>query len=382
MAVHFKYSRDFIVGGPPAAQVTPSFQLREYARQDGTVHIHRELVGSVQVLRDAVGMPLKIVSVAPADGLGDGLEGRFVWVTAGDVAEVSKSAGRLAQEGHFRQVEARGERIYLEMPDPEALPALRPEVAVANALRVTAAFETSGDPFQQVTGNFDGAGLSFGPLQVNLKTGTLQELFSRFAARNGAALQACFGGLWDEWQAMLKLPSRARQVAWADGLSRGGRRTDFDPAWKAALQAVGRTPDFYTETLAYAYDVYGRKLIAALSWLHGLTPLRIDNFRCLAALYDLCVQQGSLDDKAREAIRARVAREQPADQLQLCRIAVEERGKTASPAWRADCVSRRVGILEREPVAVSLNGKSAERENPQFYLLRNAPVSRIEQYLL
>jgi hypothetical protein len=45
-------------------------------------------------------------------------------------------------------------------------------------------------------------------------------------------------------------------------------------------------------------------------------------------------------------------------------------------------VSRRLCILEREPVAVNLNGQSAERENPQLYLLRNAPVSRIEQYLL
>ena len=72
MAVRFKYSRDFIVGGPGTAPLTPSFQLREYARPDGTVLIHRELVGSVQVLRDAVGMPLKVVSVAAADGLGAG----------------------------------------------------------------------------------------------------------------------------------------------------------------------------------------------------------------------------------------------------------------------------------------------------------------------
>lgn len=381
MPARFKYARDFIIGGPGAAQLTPSFQLREYARHDGTIYIHRELAGAIQVLRDAVGMPLQIDSVLPAEGLGAGLEGRFVWVTAARLAEVQKSASRLAQEGHFRQVELRGERLYLEMPDPAALPALRPELAIANALRVTAAFETSGDPFQQVTGNFDGAGLSFGPLQVNLKTGTLQELFRRFEARNGPALQACFGGLWPEWQAMLRLPSRARQIAWADALSRGGRKTDFDPAWKAALQAVGRTPDFYAETLAYAYDVYGRKLIAALSWLHGLKPIRIDNLRCLASLYDLCVQQGSLD-KARDAIRARVERERPADQFALTRIAVEERGKTALPEWRADCVSRRLCILEREPVVVSLNGKSAERDNPQLYLLRNAPVSRIEQYLL
>lgn len=381
MAVHFKYSRDFIIGGPAKAQLTPSFQLREYARPDGTVNVHRELVGSVQVLRDAVGMPLKIVSMVPADGLGAGLEGRFVWVSGAKPAEVVKSAARLAQEGHFLRVEARGEGIYLEMPDPAALPAVRPELAIANALRVTAAFETSGDPFQQVTGNFDGAGLSFGPLQVNLKTGTLQALFARFAACNGPALQAGFGGLWPEWQAMLRLPSRARQIAWADALSRGGRKTDFEPAWKAALQAVGRTPDFHAETLRYAYDIYGRKLIAALSWLHGLKPIRVDNLRCLASLYDLCVQQGSLD-KARDAIRSRVGRENPTDQFQLTRIAVEERGKTALPQWRADCVSRRLCILEREPVAVSLNGQSAERENPQLYLLRNAPVSRIEQYLL
>jgi ribonucleoside-diphosphate reductase beta chain len=37
---------------------------------------------------------------------------------------------------------------------------------------VTAGFETSGDPYLQVPGNFDGAGLSFGPLQANFKTGT------------------------------------------------------------------------------------------------------------------------------------------------------------------------------------------------------------------
>ena len=108
MAVHFKYSRDFIIGGPAKAQLTPSFQLREYARPDGTVNVHRELVGSVQVLRDAVGMPLKIVSMVPADGLGVDLEGRFVWVSGAKPAEVVKSAARLAQEGHFLRVEARG----------------------------------------------------------------------------------------------------------------------------------------------------------------------------------------------------------------------------------------------------------------------------------
>jgi hypothetical protein len=285
------------------------------------------------------------------------------------------------KDGHFIRVEPRGQQLYVEMPDPAKLPAMAPEKALDQAIAVTAGFETSGDPYLQVTGNFDGAGLSFGPLQVNFKTGTLQELFRRFQARDELRLRACFGPLWPEWQRVLRLPSRAQQVAWADALSRGPRKADFEARWKAALQAVGSEPAFRAEMLRYAYDTYGRKLIVALAWLRGLTPLRIGNFRCLAALYDLCVQQGSLD-KAHDAIRRRVQREQPRDEFHLTRIAVEERGRTADPAWRADCISRRLCILEREPIKVLEAGQAAERDNPNLYLLRNAPVSQIERYLL
>ncbi len=169
-------------------------------------------------------------------------------------------------------------------------------------------------------------------------------------------------------------------MAWADALSRGTGKADFDADWKGALQAVGRVPALRAETLAYAYDTYGRKLIVALAWLKGVRPIRITNFRCLAALYDLCVQQGSLD-KAHDAIRRRIAAEKPLDEFALTRIAVEERGRTASPEWRADCISRRLCIIEREPVRVSEAGHNAERDNPSLYLLRNAPVTQIERYL-
>lgn len=376
-----KYENDYLIGAPARAWVTPNFMLSEYAGADGRVRIHRELVASVQVLRNALGAALGIAGVAPAGGLGRGLEGRFVWLKADDMAKLEATARQLMKDGHFLRVEPRGKQLYVEMPDPANLPAMAPEKALDQAIAVTAGFETSGDPYLQVTGNFDGAGLSFGPLQVNFKTGTLQELFRRFQARDELRLRACFGPLWPEWQRVLRLPSRAQQVAWADALSRGPRKADFEPRWKAVLQAVGSEPAFRAEMLRYAYDTYGRKLIVALAWLRGLTPLRIGNFRCLAALYDLCVQQGSLD-KAHDAIRRRVLREQPRDEFHLTRIAVEERGRTASPQWRADCISRRLCILEREPVKVLEAGQAAERDNPNLYLLRNAPVSQIERYLL
>ena len=375
-----KYDNDYIVGGPAKCWVTPNFMLSEYAGANGKLRIHRELVASVQVLRNSLGAAVSVAGVAPAGGLGRDLEGRFVWLKADDIAAMEAVARRLMKEGHFVRVEPNGGKLYVEMPDPDHLPPILPERALDLAIAVTAGFETSGDPYLQVTGNFDGAGLSFGPLQVNFKTGTLQELFRRFQARDENRLRACFGPLWTEWQQVLRMPSRTQQVAWADALSRSARKADFDPRWKAALQAVGSEPAFRTEMLRYAYDTYGRKLIVALSWLRGLVPVRISNVRCLAALYDLCVQQGSLD-KAHDAIRRRVQSEQPLDEFQLTRIAVEERGRKADPRWRADSISRRMCILEREPVKVADSGQTAERDNPNLYLLRNAPVSQIERYL-
>jgi hypothetical protein len=380
MASGLKYEDDYLIGGPARARVTPNFQLSEYARANGTVRVHRELLAAVQRVREELGAGVSIAGVAPRGGLGAGVEGRFVWLKAADPAALADAARRVARDGWLARVEPRGEQVYVEMHDPSKLPALAAERALDLAIAVTAAFETSGDPYLQVTGNFDGAGLSFGPLQVNLGTGTLQELFRRFAARDEAALRACFGGLWDEWQRMLRLPSRAAQVRWADALSRGPRKAGFDPAWTKALQAVGRQPAFRAEWLRYAYDTYGRKLVVALAWLKGVRPIPIRNFRCLAALYDLCVQQGSLD-KAHAAIRRRIERENPQDEFALTRIAVEERGRVANAQWRADCISRRLCILEREPVRVVESGQSAQRDNPQLHLLRNAPVHQMERWL-
>jgi hypothetical protein len=380
MASGLKYDDDYLIGGPARARVTPNFQLSEYARADGTVRVHRELLAAVQRVREELGTGVSIAGVVPRGGLGAGIEGRFGWLKAADPAALADAARRVARDGWLARVEPRGEQVYVEMYDPSKLPALAAERALDLAIAVTAAFETSGDPYLQVTGNFDGAGLSFGPLQVNLGTGTLQALFRRFAARDEATLRACFGALWDEWQRMLRLPSRAAQVRWADALSRGPRKAAFDPAWTKALQAVGRQPVFRAEWLRYAYDTYGRKLVVALAWLKGVRPIPIRNFRCLAALYDLCVQQGSLD-KAHAAIRRRIERENPQDEFALTRIAVEERGRTANAQWRADCISRRLCILEREPVRVIESGQSAQRDNPQLHLLRNARVHQRERWL-
>lgn len=106
----------------------------------------------------------------------------------------------------------------------------------------------------------------------------------------------------------------------------------------------------------------------------------VRNLRCLAELYDMGVQQGGFE-KARSEIMTRIFHEQPTDEYSLTQIVLVERAKKTNRRWRADCLSRRLGILEREPVRVSLDGQTATRSNPRDYLLRNSPVGSVDRFL-
>ena len=112
------------------------------------------------------------------------------------------------------------------------------------------------------------------------------------------------------------------------------------------------------------------RVLDAVKYLQKLAPeVEINHLRCFCSLYDLAIQQGSLD-KARAEIEARVKAARPSTQFELVRIAVEERGRKASPEWRADCVSRRVGILNGVPETVD----GHQRANLSFYLLRDVRI--------
>lgn len=381
MAISIEFDNDFIVRGAADSLVTPNFRLKEFLRPDGTVFVHRELVSGLQLLRESLDAPITIANLKPPRSFNPAADGLALLVSAKDPETLLSKAQQLQKSGYFQRVEQSGSQLYLEIPDPDNLPPIPPKLAFDCGVRVTAAFETSGDPFQQVTGNFDGAGLSFGPIQCNLKTGTLQELFRRMRGEDARRLQRCFGNDAD-YLAFWRIldGSRSAAVQWADQLSSGRYKHSFAQPWKGYLQTVGKDLLFQKVMLRYAYDKYGKLLMASLAFARGISTIRIDNLRCLAALYDMGVQQGSLH-KAHTQIRRRVQQEKPEDQFALTRILVEERAKKASPRWRADCLSRRLCILERQPVSVSLDGQQSRRENPCSYLLRNCPVRSLENYL-
>jgi hypothetical protein len=375
-----QYEEGFIVGGPKRSKLTPNFALGEFA-SGGLIPVHQELVGALQWLRTTLGKPIKLLRTPPSENPSGGRAGLFAFVKADDQKLLVSHARALVKDGVLAEARVRDPGLYVEVHRPGKAPPVSAKPAFGHALTVTATFETGGlTPFETVTGNFDDAGMSFGPIQSNFKSGTLQDLFKSFIATDERRVESCFGGDYAEWLEVLN-SSRAKQIAWADSRSIGARKAKVAQPWRGYLEGIGREKKFQAIMVAQAYEHYGGAVIKALSWLSGVSPIRIRGFACLAALFDLCVQQGSLD-RAHHRIRKRVEQEQPENEHALVRIAVTERGRTANKRWRADCVSRRLSILERRPVTVRESGKTATRGNLNLYLVRDTKVRGLDSYLV
>jgi hypothetical protein len=357
-----KWDDGFVVGGDDS-RLTPNFRLKEFKNSAGAVRVHRELVSALQMLRERHGKSIAISSV-DANGLG-------ARIAADPLADLLRAADRVRVHHLFEDVVQEAGFLHVTIPDPLHLHEIELEQALESAFSVTSSFETSGDRFQQVSGNFDGAGISFGPAQWNFKSGTLVPLFRKFQLADEARLRTCFPDPvdYEEWQRVLGRPV-AEQIQWADSISTGRGKQEVAEPWRGCLQAVGRVPAFRAAMVEEALRAYGARLLDCVRYLQGLVPeIQIDHLRCFCSLYDLVIQQGSLD-KAHREIEARVRQARPGNQFELVRIAVEERGRAAAPQWRADCVSRRLGILNGVPETVD----GHQRANLSFFLLRDVRI--------
>ncbi|HEX7638460.1 MAG TPA: hypothetical protein VF457_08700 [Burkholderiaceae bacterium] len=288
----------------------------------------------------------------------------------------SPAPGKIGKDPHHDQPVAKGQ--------PPLVPAVGGEVSLADAqdmaLRISTTFEGGvALNYKALADDGDKQATSFGLIQWNFGQNTLGPLLNKMRAKNAAAFDACFGA--DADYATLKTALAANdgpgQCAWARGLlkTKAGRA-----AWKAAFHAIGSNDDFnkiqHDEALA-KYSPMAAREVARCRKLSPDLFKRIE-FRTYAALYDLCVQQGSLDRVVKQKhppkvladcvanIQARVLAEKPATQLAFMEIAVQERGKMASDAWKADAISRRMGILTGAAYASSEGSSPKTRKNPQY----------------
>jgi hypothetical protein len=278
----------------------------------------------------------------------------------------------------------------------KALPAPAPATTAADyisledaqemALKITTTFEGSTMDYQALAGDeLDGMGMSFGLIQWNFGTNTLGPVLKKMLDKDPTAFAACFGTDTDYDTLKTALGAKgakkqADEATWARDLQKKNRA-----AWDAAFKKVGANEKFKKIQLEEAVGKYHRNALGVIKEIRDISPTLFEKveFRSYAAIFDLCVQQGSLHEpatkdkdgkkveshQALDQIKSRVQKEKPASQLELMKIVVAERGATGKAEWIPDCVSRRIGVLTGAAYQVTHDDKKAKRSNSQYSLI-------------
>jgi hypothetical protein len=233
-----------------------------------------------------------------------------------------------------------GEETWKALFDGEPPPVnpLASAPLIQRCLALTGAFETSmgvPDCFCGIAGDFDGQGLSFGVVQWNLGQGTLQPLLNEMLAAHEAVLRNIFHDRFAELQNMLAA-TRNVQLQWARSIQHPQRHTIFEP-WKGIFQALGRTPEFQTIQVQHAEALH-----AAAQNL--CRRFEITSERAIALMFDIRVQNGSIDQATEARIRADFAGIASNDEVARLRSIAIRRAEAASPRFVEDVRIRKLTI--------------------------------------
>ena len=237
------------------------------------------------------------------------------------------------------------------------------------ALRVSGGYEGRANlDYHALAGNFDAQGTSFGLIQWNFGQNTLGPILLRMYNEDATAFEDCFPARTDYQvlvQALVDSDQQA-QMDWAENVIDNNKE-----GWSEAFHNLGDVPAFQDIQLDAALE-YHENVMKCIRLMRGIAPNLMQDVLVVtyAALYDLCVQQGTIDKNSTlDNIRTRYVSENPSNQVDFLRIVVQERAKTASTRWRADAMSRRMGIIERKAYSATESGYSSKRSNQNFHLL-------------
>jgi hypothetical protein len=219
-------------------------------------------------------------------------------------------------------------------------PALLSAPVVARCLALTGTFETSrASPlcFSCLSGDFDGQGMSFGALQWNLGRGTLQPLLKAMDDRHPDILGGILKDKHAELQAVLGR-SQPEQLAWARSIQ--DRQHAIVEPWRSLFVALGAENRFQDIQLESA----GTYRTSALQlWQQYALASR----RALALMFDIAVQNGSIDKVVHDRIIGdfeRVPSDGDDAEVARMRIIANRRAEAAAPQWVEDVRARKLVI--------------------------------------
>ncbi|MCY1344743.1 hypothetical protein D9M69_307850 [compost metagenome] len=232
------------------------------------------------------------------------------------------------------------------------------------ALLVSTGYEGKAElDFEALAGNFDQQGMSFGIIQWNFGQGTLGPVLKEMRDTDSAAFDACFGANMNLQTLINALNSgdQTAQFNWSTSV-----QSSNQAGWKQAFKNIGEVEQFKAIQLKHAAK-YHDNVLKCISLMREIASQHMTSvqLRTYVALYDLCVQQNDLT-KAKQDIIAGYPSSNVSNQHELLIYVCKKRAERAASAWVADCLSRRMGIIQGSTYTATANGLTSSRVNPNL----------------
>lgn len=274
--------------------------------------------------------------------------------------------------------------------------------SLAIALSLSGSFE-GPNGWRNLTNNFDGMGMSAGLLNQTLGTGSLQPLMANLKARAPTAYNLIASSrrtsllaMIDKWVSAksYRVPSLATasrslaaaaadedvtsspldipdgfqafaefralgaaedaSVAWAKS-NLYQANGSFKPEWSAELKNLLAHPAYVSEQILAA-EVLHRRALGYAQRL-GFTSLRAYLF-----MFDICVQNGGLNEAEFTELQGAIQREGLRDEAVILKRLLEIRLRRVLAQWRSDVRARKTAVIDGTGVV-----HGARRDFPKQY---------------
>jgi hypothetical protein len=213
-------------------------------------------------------------------------------------------------------------------------------------LALTGAFETGvgmPDCFCGISGDFDGQGVSFGVMQWNLGTGSLQPLLREMLDEHPDISRDIFGEHFDALDAAIQLGDHAKQdlLEFSRSIQHPVTFRLFEP-WKGYATALGRTREFQEIQVRHADRAFNTAL-------EMCDEYGVWSERATALMFDIVTQNGSIGAVTRVQIQGEIKAlpgNLQRDELEVCKLKIiaNRRAEAANPKWRDDVRRRKLCI--------------------------------------
>jgi hypothetical protein len=213
-------------------------------------------------------------------------------------------------------------------------------------LALTGTYETSKLPpecFTGISGNFDGAGISFGVIQFNLKSGTLQPILKKMIQNHHDKMFEIFGGNLVVIKQMLSKPI-SEQIKWADSISILPSKRSISQPWRDAFKELGRIHECQIYQMEGCQWYFNRAL-------EYFKKFNFWSERAYALCFDIVVQCGSIGplvtQRTNEAV-ALLPKDLSKEELEIekMKILANKRAEVVKPQFVEDVRSRKLCIAK------------------------------------